>query len=277
MSNHFKTEKGGKMKTKQMLMITLMLISPSLTMGESSNRKPVVILYTDAENKINLDDLSKVPQKTNRIIYHMLKEILPNKYGIPIKLKPIQWSRGLDLIKLGLADGIINASYNEDREKYAVYPMKNGKHNPAKRLKGIEYMLYKNKNSSIEWDGKKITGIDGDIGAVKSYAIVKDFKKMGIDVKEFPSEWGIMKDVAIGKLKGTGMQAYMADIRIEKDPFLKENIIKMPVPLKKKDYYLIFSKKFYQERRETADAIWDKYEEYSQTEEYKQKRLSFEK
>ncbi|MCP4353588.1 MAG: amino acid ABC transporter substrate-binding protein [Desulfobacterales bacterium] len=265
------------MGKKLIILMTLLLILPSLATGEIPEQKPVVILYTDAENTINLDDLSTVSQKTNRIIHYMLKEVLPRKYGISIKLKPIQWSRGLELIKLGFADGIINASYNKDRATYAVYPMKDGKHNPAKRLKGIAYMLYKNKNSSIEWDGKKITGIDGDIGAVKSFAIVKDLRKMGIKVKEFQSELGIMKDVAIGKLKATGMQDYIADVRIEKEPFLRENIVKLPIPLKKKDYYLIFSKKFYKEHKDTAEAIWDKYEEHSKCDEYKRIRSEFEK
>ncbi len=61
-----------------------------------------------------------------------------------------------------------------------AYPMKDGKHDPAYRLRGIKYSLYKNKNSSIEWDGQKITSIDGDIGAAKSFAIVKDLQKMDL-------------------------------------------------------------------------------------------------
>ncbi|MCP4109833.1 MAG: hypothetical protein GY749_30665 [Desulfobacteraceae bacterium] len=265
------------MRTVTLLVVTLLLILPLSAKGESSGQKPALILYTDYKREINLNDLSTVIFKANRIIYHMLKNVLPQKYGIPIKLKPVQWSRGLDLIKMGFADGILNASYSEARTEYAVYPMKDGKHNPAKRLKGIEYAFYKNKNSSIEWDGQKITKIDGDIGAVKSFSIVKDLQKMGIAVKESQFPFKILKDLAIGKLKAVGIQSHMVDPYIEKNSFLAKNIIKFQTPLKKKDYYLIFSKKFYSERQDTAEHIWDKIEEYSRSDDYKRAKQDFEK
>ena len=265
------------MKTKKILIVLLLLILPVLANGEPSNQKPIVILYGDGEKTIDLNDLSTATIKTNHIIYHMLYKVLPQTYNIPIKLKPVSWSRGLDLIKLGFADGIINASYNEERAEYAVYPMKDGKHNPEKRLRGTSYSLYKNSNSSIEWDGKEITKIDGDIGSVKSYSIVKDLQEMGVEVKEFQFELKIMKDVAIGKLKAIAIQDYVANSFIQKDPFLKKNIIKLQPPLKNKDYYLIFSKKYYSEHRKLAETIWDVMEEYSHSEEYSRLRQEFEK
>ena len=181
------------------------------------------------------------------------------------------------MIKLGFADGIINASYTEERAEYAAYPMKEGKHDPAKRLRGVTYSLYKNSNSSIEWDGRQITKVDGDIGAVKSFAVVKELQKIGIDVKEFQFELKLMKDLAIGKLKAVGMPDYIANAYIEKDPFLKTNIIQLQPPLKKKDYYLIFSKIFYREHQEMAKCIWDKMEEYTHSKEYRRLKQEFEK
>ena len=77
----------------------------------------------------------------------------------------------------GLADGIIHASYNDERAAYAVYPMKAGRPNPAKKIDLTEYCLYKNKNSTITWDGKQFSGIDGDIVSISSYSIVKDLVK----------------------------------------------------------------------------------------------------
>ncbi len=265
------------MKIKQTFLVIFLLILPLLANGESADQQQIVILYSDADKKIDLNDLSTTPSKVNRIIYHMLHKVLPQKYKIPIKLKPVSWSRGLELIKQGSADGIINASYNEERAKFAVYPMKDGRHNPAKRLRGINYSLYKNKDSSIEWDGHKITKIDGNIGAVKSYAIVNDLQKLGIDVKEFQFELKIMKDVAIGKLKAAGMQDYVADDFINQRPFLKENISKFQIPLKQKDYYLIFSRKFYREHQETAENIWEIMAKYSLSEEYTRLKQEFEK
>ncbi len=265
------------MKIKQIFIMIILLALPFGASGESANQKPILILYNNGEKTIDLNDLSTIPVKSNRIIYHMLQKVMPERYNIPLKLSAVSWSRGLELIEKGFADGIVNASYNEARAKYAVYPMKDGKHNPAKQLKSIQYSLYKNRSSTIQWDGTEITNIDGDIGAVKSYAIVRDLRKMGVPVKEFQIELKIMKDVAVGKLKATAMQDYIADEHLKLHPLLEKNLVKLPIPLKKKVYYLIFSKKFYRENQLMAEKIWDKIEEYSASTEYQRLKQAFEK
>lgn len=146
--------------------------------GAQHGSEPAVILYHDGTGSLDLNDSSTQP-RVNRIIFHMLNVVLPKKYGINIKMKPIMWTRGLELIKAGFADGIINASYNDERAAYAVYPMKIGKPDPTKTLRLEVYSLYKNKNSTITWDGMKFDGIDGDIVSESSYAIVNDLRKMG--------------------------------------------------------------------------------------------------
>ena len=175
---------GGQNVMKQLILLSCLnlCIIPGFAYGGQSDSEPAVILYHDGTGTIKLNDLSTQP-KANRIVYHMLNVVLPEVYGINIKLKPIMWSRGLELIKASLADGIINASYNDERAAYAIYPMKAGKPDPAKMLRLAEYFLYKNKNSTITWDGTKFAGIDGDIVSISSFAIVKDLRKMGIAVK----------------------------------------------------------------------------------------------
>ena len=192
-------------------------------------------------------------------------------------MTPIMWSRGLELIKAGLADGIINASYNDERAAYAVYPMKAGRPDPDKMLRLIEYSLYKNKNSTITWDGIAFDGIDGDIVSITSFAIVSDLRKMGIAVQEERNMAWIMRNLAIGKFKAAALQSKSVDEFKADNPDLQENIIKVEKPLMKKEYYLIFSKKFYQKRHELAKAIWDAIEEYSSSDEDRELKKEFEK
>ncbi len=214
--------------------MVLLLTLPLYANGKQTGKESIVILFSDGMKKMDLNDLSTVTSKPRRIVFHMLHNVIPQQCDLPIRLEPVSWSRGLELIKLGFADGIFGASYNEKRAKYAVYPMKDGQHNPAKRLRGVTYSLYKFKNSSIEWDGKQITGIDGEIGAVKSYAIVRDLREMGVNIQEYQFEMRIMKDVAIGKLKAIAMQEDVVNEFIQPHPLLGENIIKLTPPLKKK-------------------------------------------
>ena len=254
----------------------LLLVIPGVAFGGQADSEPVVILYTDSTGTINLDDIETIP-KYNRISYHMFHVVLPKKYGINIKFKPIMWSRGLELVKAGQADGIIDASYNDERAVYAVYPMKAGRPDPAKMLRLVEYTLYKNKNSTISWDGTKFDGIDGDIVSITSYAIVNDLRKMGIAVKEEPTMAWIMRNLALGKFKAAALQSRSSDEFLTDNPDLQENITKVEKPLKRKEYYLIFSKKFYDERHELAEAIWDAIEDYSSTDEYRELKKEFEK
>jgi len=263
---------------KQVVLLTCLFLFaiPGFAYGGQPDSEPALILYHDGTGTINLSDISTQP-RNNRIVYYMFNVVLPKVFGINIKFKPIMWSRGLELIKAGLADGIISASFTDERATYAVYPMKEGKPDPAKVMQLMEYSLYKHKNSTITWDGLKFDGIDGEIVSIKSYIIVKDLRKMGIVVQEEPNMTWIMRNLAIGKFKSAAMQSSVCDDFLTKNPTLKENIVKIEKPLKKKEYYLIFSKKFYNERNELAKAIWDAIEDYSSSDEYREMRKELEK
>lgn len=249
---------------------------PDSACGRQPSPDPVVILYHDATGSIDLNDISTQPQP-KRIIFHMLNVVFPQEFGIKVKLKPIMWTRGLELIKSGLADGIINASYNEERAAYAVYPTKAAKPDPAKMLQSAEYFLYKHKKSTITWDGVKFAGIDGDIVSIQSFAIVKDLRKKGITVREELNTPWVIRNLAIGKFKSAALQNYAVNEFLEDNPALQENIIKIEPPLKRKEYYLVFSKKFYKEHTELAESIWNAIEDYKSSDDYLRMKKEIEK
>ena len=45
-----------------------------------------------------------------------------NEIGIRCTFSPLPWKRCLYIAKRGLVDGIVSASYNENRNKYLFYP-----------------------------------------------------------------------------------------------------------------------------------------------------------
>ena len=106
---------------------------------------------------------------------------------------------------------------------------------------------------------------------------MSDLRKNGITVQEEPNLTGIIRSLAIEKFKSAALQNYMVDEFLANNPALKENIIKVEPPLKRKEYYLIFSKKFYDEHKELAKEIWDAIEDYRSTDEYRQMKKEFEK
>lgn len=228
--------------------------------------QPVTILYHDGTGTIDLNDVS-TQAESNRLIYYILHRALPERYGIDIKMKPVIWARGLELIESGVADGLMNASYNSERAAYAVYPMMNGLPDRGKMLKEIEYSLYKNVNSTVQWDGLSISGLDGELASVTSYAIVGDLEKMGHRVIEEMNIPSILRNVSIGRYSAAALLPE-ADIFLNDNQMISGNIIKIEPPLMRKEYHLIFSKSFYREKEELARKIWDAIEHYKGTEEY---------
>ena len=82
------------------------------------------------------------------------------------------------MLEKGKADGVMNASYKKDRAIFAVYPTIKGMLDYSRRLNdGQSYYIYKNRKSTIKWDGVKFTDVDGAVGAVTNFAVIEDLKK----------------------------------------------------------------------------------------------------
>lgn len=254
-------------RTNVKALIMLGLLSISLcSIAEPDKAEEVVILYDNPLGEIDLKELI-LNSPYHRSLY-VLGHILPEKYGINIKLEPIMWNRGLELLKVGFADGMIDLSYKPDRAEYAVYPRLNGQMDPSRSLRNSNYLLFHHVDSPIKWDGKTLSDIGGGIGSIKSYAIVDDLKKKGIEVVEMIQAVGLLKDVYIGKLAAAlpeeSGRTTMAGL-----PYLKEKVVEHPIPLSTKAYYLTFSKQFYQKNTALAEKIWASYKDYKSSDEYK--------
>lgn len=189
-----------------------------------------------------------------------------NKNNINIKLKGVPWKRGLVMIQKGLADGIVNASYKKDRAKYAMYPMKNGKIDNTKRLNdGNSYFIYKNKNTTLKWDGKRFSEVDGPVGAKDGYAVLEDLKKhKNIEIKIMGMEEHLISALLKGKISAYAANAAGIEDTLKRMPHIKDKLIKEPIPIRKKPYFVIFSKKMYENKKNEIEKLWNGLKEYNE-------------
>jgi len=104
-------------------------------------------------------------------------KLLETKLNIEVTFERLPWATGLEKVKKNIVDGVFHASFNEERLKIGVYPMRKGQPDTNRRLMTQSYFLYKRKKSPLQWDGKSFTNLDGTIGAINGYAIVGDLKK----------------------------------------------------------------------------------------------------
>lgn len=203
-------------------------------------------------------------EPSNKIYLKRLQQIAYEN-EIKIKFKAIPWKRALLMVEKGLADGVINASYKKSREQYAVYPMLNNKLDYSKRINdGKSYYIYKHKDSKIRWNGKVFLNPDGDIGVMDKYAVIDDLKKHNnITVKTFAENPEIIRCLASKKIAAYAGMANIVDELLNKYPKLAKNIVRESMPIRKKEYFLIFSKKTYTQKNNEMEKIWNGLKKYN--------------
>jgi len=193
--------------------------------------------------KIDTDKLIKIAKDNN----------------IKLILKPIPWKRALLLVEKGRVDGVINASYKENRAVYAKYPMLNNQLDSSRRLNdGMSYYIYKNRNSTLKWDGKKFINPDGPVGVMAKFAVVEDLEKHpNITIQEFDNNPEVIRSLASAKIAGYAGTYIAVDKMLKKYPSFAKNIVRESIPIRKKEYFLIFSKKTYIHKKQEMEIIWN--------------------
>ncbi|MCP4159652.1 MAG: transporter substrate-binding domain-containing protein [Deltaproteobacteria bacterium] len=191
---------------------------------------------------VGVDIIFKVAKNLN---IKLLVSRLPNK-------------RVHKYLSLGSLDGSGFYSFKKDRLKEGVFPTKNGKLDKSKRVSVLGYYMYILKGSKVSWDGEILTGVKY-VGANSGYSVVGNLKKLGLTVNEVKSTKQNLEMLLKGRI-----QAYAAqDGTI--DPVIASykryaNLIKIGPPIKTKEYYFMFSHKYYKNNREMAHKIWDQIE-----------------
>lgn len=218
-----------------------------------------LIIAYDASS---LGELKK-PLPNQKIELDKIKEIA-QKNNIKVIFKAIPWKRALLLVEKGLIDGLIQASYKNNRSKYAKYPMKDNTLDRNKRLNdGDSYYIYRNINSKLRWDGKNFSN-EGTVAAMETYAVVDDLLvHKNISVKTFSNNIEIIRKVAKQKVDAYAGSSRVTEKVLKEFPSLSKQIVRELSPIRKKDYFLIFSKKIYSKKANNIEAIWHGLEKFN--------------
>lgn len=203
----------------------------------------------DTQRHIEVDKLEKIAKQNN----------------INISFKALPWKRALLMLEKGKIDGVINASYKINRAEYAHYPMIHGKPDESKRLNdGNSYFIYKHIDSPLRWNGEKFLR-GGSIAVMSSYAVIEDLKKHdNISIQEYHSNTEIIRKLSNKKVDGYAGTKVLADELLAKYPSLAKNIVRESLPIRKKSYFLIFSKTTYKEKSKDMEKIWQGLKEINQ-------------
>ncbi len=199
------------------------------------------------------------------VVVEMIRMLETKIPGVRVSLTRVPWTRCLEGVRSNLYDATFNASYTSDRLEAGWYPTLDGTHggkpDESKRITVMTYYLYVPAESSLDWDGKHFLNLRGTIGAQLGYSIVQDLKRLGVEVYEVASgARNILRMLQSGRFSGAVLQAVTADGILEgSDEY--SGIVKRPVPVVSKSYYLLLSHGFVEKHPELARRIWQAIEE----------------
>ncbi len=217
---------------------------------------------------------SKINWKKPGITLELLKS-MEKKLNIEVTFQRNPWKRGLVFLKNNRVNGVFHASFKAKRLEFGVYPMKDGKVNPNKRVMSNSYFLYKLKSSRLTWDGDMIRNNVRPVGASFGYAIVSDLRKMGIHVSEAYTQTASLRKLNKKYIDGFAGLETMVDLHLKMNPEEFKNIEKLYPPLKTKAYYVIFSHGFVSMNPNIAQGIWDEIENSKKSGEYDKIALKY--
>jgi polar amino acid transport system substrate-binding protein len=199
----------------------------------------------------------------------VLLKMAAEKTGTTFRLVRATWENCLREVESGKVHGAYSGSYSDKRARFASFPFSNGKLDETRRLMTEEYVLYRQKGSSIAWDGKQISGTSNPIGVQKGYSIGSDLANWGATVDDqstSPEE--LMRKLIAGKFDAVAVLSYVA-YDLAKKPEFFGKVEKVTPPLIQKAYFLFFNKVFYSEHAKEIDALWAAIAEARESARYK--------
>ncbi|WP_250656170.1 substrate-binding periplasmic protein [Alkalimarinus coralli] len=192
------------------------------------------------------------------------------KLGVEVIYRRTPWQRGLFMLSNNHIDAIFHASYNEERRNIGYYPMKDGVIDASRSIMPQSYFFYVKKPAPFSWSGQNFSSIKERIGAVIGYAVVDLLREKQVDVVEVRSQVIGLRMLQYGRINGFAGLENMVDLQLQKHPDEFTDIEKITPPIMTKNYYLLFSKRFYRENTELAERIWDQMKVFRENGRYQE-------
>lgn len=249
------------------LILCLCMLLPTASPSAAEAAEPdrtILLVFEDRPNPpLYYGEGTRIDWSKPGLLVELLV-MVGEKAGLKFQFKRVPWSRGLFMVKTGIADGIFHTGYTPERARYLLFPMENGEPDPEFALFFQPYSLCVRQDSSISWDGSTLSGLLRPISYTSGYNI-EDWLR----ANEIPSESGrsITSNVnrlLAGKIDGVIDLDENIDSLLASHPRRNE-LRKIVPPLATEDSYLAFSR--YLEKRSPGmtRTLWEMQREVAQS------------
>jgi len=205
-----------------------------------------------------------------------LIHLLETEIKTSIQLISLPWKRCLSFLKTNQVDGAFAASFKQERLSMGAYPTtKEGELNEKKRIHTSSYSLYTPPNSDLKWDGKAFLNLKGKVSAQLGFSIIDKLQALGANTHEVKGPERALTSVLAKISVGAALQTDRADFILSRSATLQGQLIKYPIALVEKPYYLMLSFKLTNSHPEFSQLIWNSIESIRDSEAMKASSTEF--
>jgi polar amino acid transport system substrate-binding protein len=190
--------------------------------------------------------------------FELLNQVA-TKLDITFDYQSMPWKRCLEQLKANEVGGAFAVSFNVGRMAIGEYP---GGATPdfGKRMHIDRYVLMRKKGAKIDWDGKKLSNVNGAIGFQLGYSVGDFLRGMRVPVDEGSQRASeLAQKLIAGRLAGAALGGGDA-VSLMNGP-LAPQLEVLPLPLIEKPYFLILSHALVASNPQLAERIWKAVEE----------------
>ncbi|MEZ8104643.1 substrate-binding periplasmic protein [Vibrio cortegadensis] len=229
-------------------------LSVSLFSGLSLASETIILAYSDTQSYPfqmgSGRDVADPPGLSIDLINKSMSEL-----GINVRYVRLPGKRVLQYLKTGKVDGAFILSHNAQREKYASYPMVEGKLDSTKRVATLGYYFYKLKNKPLDWDGENLTQTNKQVGAHLGFSIVRELEKRKVKVYEVKTTSQLFGMLKLQRLAAIAVQDSTALDFLNSNDY--PDVEQVQPAIITKDYYLVFGQKFTDSHPNLVNQVWD--------------------
>ncbi|WP_294769703.1 transporter substrate-binding domain-containing protein [uncultured Rhodoferax sp.] len=225
---------------------------------------------TPATLRLCYEDATILPWRTadGRGLNFELLQQVGQQLGVTLTYLPLPWKRCLASLQANEVDGAFAASFSAERLDMGAYP--GGKQaDPAKRMHNDRYVLLRRKGSTVQWDGKQISNLEGPVGVQLGYSIAAQLRGKGVAVDENnQGALALARRLMLGRVGAVAMGGSDATMLFAQ-PDIANQLEELPLPLTEKSYYLMLSHQLLATQPELAQRIWKTMETVRNSPAYK--------
>ncbi len=187
-----------------------------------------------------------------------LLRLAGQRAGHKVEFVARPWTRCEREVELGQLQGAVGASSTPQALQRLAFPRRGGEVDSSRALVTTPMVLLRRVGSTVQWDGRRITGLQGPVLYVMGYDDVEHrLQALGI-----PSDGGgSTNEMNARKLlagRGDLLVTYEHDAQrlMRLAPFAGR-LERLPQAFGQYHYYLAVNVEFYEQHRQAMERLWD--------------------